>query len=405
MSPAERLAERLVLANVALRQTIEGGTAAEAASLAARALGDDASGGDLSMTSTSEAILALIAAEEYARAEHYLEALLGKARAAGSLADSMVALAFRSILEYRRGRVLRAEDDGRANLETTAFARWVPSVAAGAYLIHALVERGELDQAQSVLEALGATGDLPPNVMFSRLLLARAQLKLAQGNTAQGIADLRLLADRAQGWIDRDPANFPYRSMLAVALPAGGERDETRALATEELELARAWGSPRPIGVALRVLGLVEGSDRGIELLREAVSVLEASEARLEHARALVDLGAALRRGGSKGDAREPLAEGMALAHACGATALVERAHEELLAAGARPRRIAITGAASLTPSERRVARLAADGMSNKEIAQALFVTLRTVEMHLSNAYGKLGIRSRHDLPRALELS
>jgi DNA-binding CsgD family transcriptional regulator len=92
----------------------------------------------------------------------------------------------------------------------------------------------------------------------------------------------------------------------------------------------------------------------------------------------------------------------MALAHGCGATALVERAHGELLAAGARPRRVALTGAAALTPSERRVARLAAEGMSNKEIAQALFVTLRTVEMHLSNAYGKLEIRSRYELAPAL---
>ena len=234
-------------------------------------------------------------------------------------------------------------------------------------------------------------------------MLARAQLELARGELARGVADLRLLADRATGWVDRDPANFPYRSTLAVALAGGAERAEARALAVEELELARVWGSPRPIGVALRALALVEGGAHGIELLREAVSILEGSEARLEHARALVDLGAALRRSGSKGDARGPLAEGMALAHACGATALVERAHEELLSAGARPRRIGVTGAASLTPSERRVARLAADGRSNKEIAQALFVTLRTVEMHLSNAYRKLNIRSRHDLPRALE--
>jgi DNA-binding CsgD family transcriptional regulator len=391
-------AERGVISNLALRQTIEGGTATEAASLAARALGGDAPGGELSMTSVAEPILALIASEEFALAERHLEALLTKARAAGSLADSMVALVFRSILEYRRGQVLQAEDDARGVIEAT----WLgaPNNAAGAYLIHALIERNELDDAQDVLQGLGAVGDLPPNVMSTRLLLARAQLELARGEIALGVADLRHLADLAKGWVDRDPANFPYRSMLALA--AGTERDEARALAAEELELARTWGSPRPIGVALRALGLVAGGEEGIELLKEAASVLEGSEARLEHARALVDLGAALRRSGSKGAAREHLAEGMALAHGCGATALVGRAHEELLAAGARPRRIALTGAASLTPSERRVARLAADGMTNKEIAQALFVTLRTVEMHLSNAYGKLAIRSRHDLPGAL---
>ncbi len=395
-------AERGVLANLALRQTIEGGTATEAASLAARALGGDLAGRDISQQ-FAEPVLALIAAEEFALAEHHLEALLAKARAAGSLADSMLALVFRSMLEYRRGRVLQAEDDARGVLEATALG--APTSAAGAYLIHVLVERDELDEAQSVLRGLGAVGELPPNVMSSRLLLARAQLELARGELARGVADLRLLADRAKGWVDRDPANFPYRSTLAVALAGGAEHVEARALAAEELDLARVWGSPRPVGVALRALGLVEGGTLGIELLSEAVSILDASEARLEYARALVDLGAALRRSGSNGDARGPLAEGMAVAHSCGATALVERAHEELLSAGARPRRIAVTGAASLTPSERRVARLAADGMSNKEIAQALFVTLRTVEMHLSNAYAKLDIRSRHDLPRALERS
>jgi len=133
------------------------------------------------------------------------------------------------------------------------------------------------------------------------------------------------------------------------------------------------------------------------------VSHLERSEARLEHARVLVDLGSALRRAGHIRDARERLAEGMDMAHRCGAKVIVERAHEELTLAGARPRRIALTGLDALTPSERRVATMAAGGMTNKEIAQALFVTLRTIEMHLSNAYRKLEIGSRQELPTAFD--
>ena len=122
----------------------------------------------------------------------------------------------------------------------------------------------------------------------------------------------------------------------------------------------------------------------------------------MEYAKALVDLGAAERRTGRTRDARDRLAAGMDLAHACGATALLDRARDELVAAGARPRRPALTGVDSLTPSERRVAEMAGQGMTNKDIAQALFVTLRTVEMHLSNAYGKLEIRSRRQLPKVL---
>src|SRR5262249_33991825 len=155
-------------------------------------------------------------------------------------------------------------------------------------------------------------------------------------------------------------------------------------LAAEEVDLARRWGAPRGIGIALRGLALVEPADDGVRLLREAVDVLGASPARLEHARALLDLGSPPRRGKARAQARQPPRRGLELAHGCGAPPLVERAHAELLAAGARPRTIVLSGADSLTASERRVAAMAAEGMTNRDIAQALFVTAKTVEMHLS---------------------
>ena len=80
---------------------------------------------------------------------------------------------------------------------------------------------------------------------------------------------------------------------------------------------------------------------------------------------------------------------------------LVEKAHAELVASGARPRRSFVERDA-LTPSEQRVAEMAAGGMSNRDIAQALFVTEKTVETHLGRAYLKLGVRSRRQLPEAL---
>ena len=130
--------------------------------------------------------------------------------------------------------------------------------------------------------------------------------------------------------------------------------------------------------------------------------MLEGSSAKLERARTLVELGAALRRANQRVDARELLKEGLDIAVRCGAQPLVERAEEELAATGARPRRLLLSGVESLTASERRVARFAADGLSNKDIAQALFVTTKTVEVHLSNVYRKLGIASRGELPEAL---
>ncbi len=147
---------------------------------------------------------------------------------------------------------------------------------------------------------------------------------------------------------------------------------------------------------------MAEGGDRGIELLTEAVGVLRRSPARLELARALHDLRAAHRRAGSRIRARDYLRESLDLAHALGGLALAGRARQELLAAGGRPRRDAILGRDALTPSELRVAQLAVDGHTNRQIAQALFITQRTVESHLTSTYGKLGISSRPELPTAL---
>jgi len=177
-----------------------------------------------------------------------------------------------------------------------------------------------------------------------------------------------------------------------------GRTDEAAELAREELKLARQWGAPRPIGIALRVLGLVHGGRRGEAQLRHAVTVLEPSGAQLEHARALIDLGGMLRRANRRADAREPLRRGLELAYRAGAAGLVKHAQDELAATGTRPRTLALTGVEALTPSERRVARMAAEGMANKEIAQALFVTVKAVEVHLSSAYRKLQIKSRTQL-------
>ena len=119
-------------------------------------------------------------------------------------------------------------------------------------------------------------------------------------------------------------------------------------------------------------------------------------------ATALAEHGAALRRAGRRAEAREPLREARDRAHRCGATALEARVHEELVIAGARPQRLAFSGVDALTASERRVAELAVRGLRNREIAEALFVSLKTVEVHLGRTYTKLGIKGRSQLAEAL---
>jgi DNA-binding NarL/FixJ family response regulator len=149
-------------------------------------------------------------------------------------------------------------------------------------------------------------------------------------------------------------------------------------------------------------VGLIEGGPRGLERLAESVAVLERSPAELARARSLIDYGGALRRAGRRADAQRELRQGLDLAVRSGARALAIHATEELAATGARPRRELLTGPDALTASELRVARLASGGATNREITQTLFVRRRTVEVHLTNAYRKLEIDSRHRLRAAL---
>jgi len=262
--------------------------------------------------------------------------------------------------------------------------------------------RGDLDGAASTLDLLGLGAEVPDTGHLHWFLHSRARLRILQGRVQDGLADLLELGRRFQALGGHNPAIIPWRSEAALALLQLGDQQQARRLAAEEVELARCWGTPRAVGKALRAAGLVEGGATGLELLAEATAVLGDSPALLERAEALTNLGAALRRANRRTEARAPLRAGLALAHRCGAAPLEQRAHDELLAAVARPRRLALSGVESLTPSEQRIAAMAAQAMTNRDIAQALFVTPKTVEMHLNNAFRKLGISSRTQLPQAL---
>jgi DNA-binding NarL/FixJ family response regulator len=194
---------------------------------------------------------------------------------------------------------------------------------------------------------------------------------------------------------------LPWRSLRARALAGLGQVGEAVAIASEEVEVARRFGAAGVVGRSLRVLAMVD-PDQGIARMQEAVDVLERSTARHELAAALAALGTALRLERRPTEARDPLRRALELAERCGADGLVERVRTELYATGARPRTAERSGPGALTASERRVAELAADGRTNKEIAQSLYVTLKTVEMHLSSCYRKLGIGSRRELGEAL---
>jgi DNA-binding CsgD family transcriptional regulator len=331
---------------------------------------------------------------------------LADARRRGSLPRFISMATIRSTGAYRAGALADAEADGRDALEAARLYGhhfWLPGAVAA--LLNPLLEHGRIDDAEAVLresqveELHGRSHAFCWAVM---LRPARARLRIAQGRVSDGFADL-LACEEYESAANRSPSLWAWRSEAALAAAALGDGARARDLATDELALARASGGPRAVGVALRAAGLVNGGDAGVELLEEAAAILATSAAMLEHARSLVDLGSALRHRGRRVDAREPLREGLDAAVRCGAEVLAERAREELLATGARPRRERLTGPEALTPSELRVARLAAQGKSNPEIAQVLFLTRRTVETHLTHAYQKLGISSREAIAAMLD--
>ena len=312
-------------------------------------------------------------------------------------------LTFRGTTLYRAGRLADAESDLRTALDLPS-AMWVGSAVppqTPAYLAEIVLDRSGPQQAEAILrEARLMDADpLSDYQGNNQVLLARGRVHLARGRAEEAAADLLELGRRCEAWTFWNPAGFPWRSEAAVALRT---TDPTRAreLAEEEVTLARKFGAARAIGMALRAAGLVLGSREGIDRLEEAVVVLAASPARLEHARAVADLGAALRRAGRGTAARNRLAEGLDGAVACGAGPLADRARAELQLAGARPRRDRVTGRDALTVSELRVARLAAEGKTNREIAEQLWVTPKTVETHLGRVYRKLGIKSRTSYPQ-----
>jgi DNA-binding NarL/FixJ family response regulator len=240
---------------------------------------------------------------------------------------------------------------------------------------------------------------LPEHQVMNPVLYSRALVRVAQGRTDDALADALELGRRYERFGIRR-AVPAWRSLAAVLLCGRGEIGEALRLANEELELAERWGTPLAVGLALCRLGLVQGD---LDRLAAAVDALAASRAQIELARARVELGAALRRANRRSAAREPLRLAMDAAHALGAAPLAERARDELRATGARPRRLAVSGIQALTASERRVAELAARGLTNRGIAQELFVTTATVETHLHRAFVKLGIRSRDQLAAALD--
>jgi DNA-binding CsgD family transcriptional regulator len=350
-----------------------------------------------------QAVLGLLLVEGLEEGEWLATGLEEDARRRGSLMSMIGAVGFRASLDQRYGRLGSAEENillamdllQRNDLSLMALTTFLH------FCLEAIVERPGLDHLADLVESLEVPPPFGKTASGAMVLDVRSAVRLARGDRAGAVATLRELEAMARP-LGFGPRISAWRSRLALALPEG-QREEAAALAAEELRLATAVDSRRAEGVALRALGLLAGGEEGVELLRGSVARSRLGAAPFEVARSLTELGAALGRVNQRKEAREHLREGADLAQRCGAQRLEERIAAEIRVAGGKPRRRAVSGPESLTPSEHRVAVAAAGGATNREIGQMLFVSMRTVEMHLTNAYRKLGISTRAELAEALD--
>jgi DNA-binding CsgD family transcriptional regulator len=391
-----------LLAHLVLRLAFAAEPAEWIRSLAERAtadpLIDPASLGIL----TGMVVQALCCVDELDGAMSICDAALAAACRRGSLLSYTMASYHRAIARYHRGELADALADLDQAMASSREGWTAGDPWTGSLQVHAHVERGDLGAARDALTV--TAGASPDSMDLAIARFARARLALAEGQPARALADAQAAGHiLGTGFGIDHPGFVPWRRTAALAAHALGQAAQARALAAELLERARWSGTARALGLALRTQAAVTEDARRLTLLAEAVEVLEESPSALERAHALVELGAARRRAGQRSAAQPPLREGLQLADRMGAVPLIQAARHELHATGARPRRAAHTGAGALTPTERRVAELAAaEGVTNPQIAQALFVTPKTIETHLAHVYRKLGIDSRRHLAAVL---
>ena len=373
-----------------------GGSAVECAELASSAI-------ELATQMEVDTGLAWIVANVVLVAAERPEAIdvwdraLARSHRQGSLFGVMSVQLWRGFTELHHGELEDAELSLRAGVEQIRLLGGSTLEYAYGLLASTLIRRGRVDEAERELNSI----DRPEGIGDGALVwkVAEIELMLERGRNEEALAAAERHVELC-GW-RVNPAFAPGRRLQARALARLGRTEEAEAVLRTDLELAEGWGAPGTVGRALAQLGELRGAD-GIEDLERGVELLARSPLKLEHAVALAALGGAVRRARRPSDARDPLRRAYELAEACGADPLAAAIRTELHATGARPRSAALSGPASLTASERRVADLAAAGQTNKQIAQELFVTPKTVEVHLSNAYRKLDISGRRELAGAL---
>ncbi|MEU9487606.1 AAA family ATPase [Streptomyces decoyicus] len=395
--PGNTPGERALIAAGAGLCSVRADRAQESAAAARRVLESSVPGIDSPFFLTTAAT-ALLYAGLPGEADAAYERVIDATRQSQRLLLYGLCQALRAEARYRLGALSEALAATRSALNVVPPRHWGRTLALPvATQIHALIDSGDLAGADAAAAQAFPSTSLD-TWQWNEFLCARGRLRLTHQDPKGALVDLLEAGRRQHQWTRTSPAVSSWwfwagRAHLALGAPA-----LARELAEDAVERAREGNLTDALGAGLRLLATTESGAGKLGMLEEALSVLDGSPARLERAHALVDYGSTLHACGRTEAARETLRQGLDLAYALGATRLHAQANDALLATGARPRRVTSSGVESLTPSEAQVARMAAAGETNREIAEELFVTQRTVEQHLTSVYRKVGVSGRRGL-------
>lgn len=406
-------AERVLLAVVAGLRILHQGAVAGAADLARRALGephgppntDRLDGEDFTTIGICIALIALVSSGEALEAEDAAEVIVDDARGRGDVLAYADAKAIQALAAYARGRIDAAARHGEAAIAGIQHGWGTLVPIPQAIVAHCHIEQGDPAAAEALLATIEeASLEGPQRSLEAFYFWARGRLRAERGDHHGALEDYM----SAGALLTRDGMNpssaaCAWRCPAALSAAAIGERELAHQLVETDLEISREFGLTGKIGAAMHTQALILGSHDGAPILTDAVELLEEADAPLELARALLTNGSWLRRYGRRVEAREPLRRARELASRCGAKTLASTAYQELLASGARPRRVASRGATALTPTELRIADLVAQGHTNRQIAETLFVTINTVEWHLRHVFAKLGVAGRLEIKPKLD--
>ncbi|MER6441913.1 AAA family ATPase [Streptomyces sp. NPDC001185] len=356
------------------------------------------------------ALMVLVWNDRFETAAGHVERLESCTPALGNYLQRTLLLSIRARIALADGDIGRACEQFEHSLERLArvgTARHNPFRIGvlGAYA-GALLEAGDQRGAHRLLyEDESGEAALPVGWQYGPMLLARSGLSLVEGDFSEALrhlAEARMRA-RAAGILASPPV--PWRLHGIPLLHQLGRGSEAREWAEQQIEMPTGGGTQRERGIALRVLGAVLGGGEGEGALREAVELLDAPGSRLQLAHATADLGLAVADQGRWEEAGGILGSALSLADACGAAPLATKVRRRLTALGGTTSGpLMLRAVAELTPREKQALVGALRGLSNTTLASELHVTKRTVEIHLSAAYRKLGIRGRKDFGQVFRI-